>query len=306
MCLPVFHAFAAQLALVLPLRTGIPTYFLPRFRLDDYVEAVGRFKITDCAVVPPIVTTLLSLDHDQYVKLQSLRYVICAGAPMNADVQNRLYRLLSPKVTIGQCWGATEAGWITLFGADEKDYSGSVGRLLPNSELKIVDEVTGSIIDKEGIAGEALIRSTSIFKRYQGNQEASANAIDEEGFYRTGDKVWIKDGKVFIGGRIKDTMKVNGWQVSPEELEEVIMRHQKVIDCAVTGVIRKDTAGVDQTLPRAFVVIARGTEISEEEIKSFVAAQVVGYKRLTGGVAFVSHIPRNPTGKILRRLLLGD
>ena len=135
-CLPVFHAFAAQIALVLPLRKGITTYFLRRFNLPEFADRVHQYSVTDTAVVPPIITALLKLDPTDCHLLETLRYVICAGAPMDAHVQAQLYDQLAPEAVVAQCWGTTETGWITLFSSHEKDTSGSVGRLLPNVQLK--------------------------------------------------------------------------------------------------------------------------------------------------------------------------
>ena len=134
--LPVFHAFAAQLALVLPLHRGIRTYFLRRFALKEFTDTVYRYSITDTTVVPPIVTTLRKLSPADKHLLRSLRYIICAGAPMNVPVQAKLYDQLAPEAVVAQCWGTTETGWISLFNTREKDNSGSVGKLLPNVRLK--------------------------------------------------------------------------------------------------------------------------------------------------------------------------
>lgn len=308
MCLPVFHTFAAQISLVQPLRLGITTYFLPRFDLGTFTEAVSAFEITDTAIVPPIVTALLRLPRG-HVCLKSLRYVLCAGAPIAASLQSKLYHYLHPNATIGQVWGATEVGWVTMFAHDEKDQSGSIGTLLPGIELKLIDSDSGRI-STDLIHGEALIRSPSIFSAYLDNSKATASAFDDEGFYYTGDRVYVKDNKLYIDGRIKETMKVNGWQVSPTELETILLQHPGIADVAVAGVNSTNKEGLEVTHPRAYVVKERSEgfpidqRLTETEIKAFVASRLVSYKRLTGGVVFVDAIPRNPTGKILRRLLV--
>ena len=120
----------------MPLRRGFTTYFLQRFNLIEFADRVHQYSITDTAVVPPIITALLKLEYTQHYLLKSLRYVVCAGAPMDAHVQAKLYDQLAPEAVVTQCWGTTETGWNTLFSPQEKDTSGSVGRLLPNVELK--------------------------------------------------------------------------------------------------------------------------------------------------------------------------
>jgi acyl-coenzyme A synthetase/AMP-(fatty) acid ligase len=304
--LPVFHAFAAQLSLVLPLRDGIPTYFMPRFKLPDFVEVVWKFQITDVAVVPPIVTSLLRLDCLIMSGLYSLRYILCAGAPMDAAIQNKLYPAIHPEAVVAQVWGTTETGWVTAFGSAEKDSSGSVGRCLPGVEVKIVDE-DGQVV-ANGNPGEACVHTPSIYSGYLGSSDTNETDIDDDGYYHTGDRAYIQGDRVFIDGRIKDTMKVNGWQVSPTELENILLQHPDIIDAAVIGKEFVNEDGLQATSPQAFVVrrclsCEDEPSIIEEDVKSFVSAKVVTYKRLAGGVIFVKEIPRNPTGKILRRLL---
>lgn len=237
-----------------------------------------------------------------------MRYILCAGAPITAALQSRLYALLRPDAVVAQVWGATELGWVTMFGPGEKDESGSVGRLLPGMELKLRDR---RLVGDE-YCGEALIRSPAVFDGYLSNDDATAAAFDEEGFYKTGDLVYVEGNRVFVVGREKETMKVNGWQVSPSEIEHVLMEHPVINDAAVVGISDTSQAGLEVVRPRAYVVRSQNdldadeAQLSEQQVKDFVAARLVAYKRLTGGVVFVDSIPRNPTGKIIRRMLPVD
>ncbi|EXJ93290.1 hypothetical protein A1O1_01682 [Capronia coronata CBS 617.96] len=319
-CLPVFHAFALPLALVLPLRLGIQTYFLPRFVLQDFLQAVDTHEITDTPLVPPIIAALNQLPHAQRHLLRSLRYVICAGAPMPASVQTEVYKVLSKSAVVAQCWGTTEAGWHTLFDWNVKDTSGSVGRLLPNVQMRLVD-VGGVNVGQDGQLGEALIKSPTLFTGYLGNPDKTRDAFDSDGFYRTGDRVSVLDDKVFYEGRIKEVMKVKGWQVAPQELETVLMKHPQISDVAVVGITRDDGLGLPETLPCAYVVrapvafaaessgdavageVGRNSPLTAKAVQQLVAAKLISYKRLTGGVVFVKQIPRSATGKILRHRL---
>jgi acyl-coenzyme A synthetase/AMP-(fatty) acid ligase len=279
---------------------------MSRFKQQEFVEVVQRFQITDVAVVPPIITALLELG--EISALRSLRYILCAGAPMNAEIQDKFYELIHLDGVAAQVWGTTETGWITAFGSSEKDSSGSVGKVLEGAELKIVDEQGDPVA--EGTRGEACIRTPSIYSGYLGPSGAPDPEIDNDGYYHTGDLAYLQDGKVFIDGRIKDIMKVNGWQVSPAELETVLLHHPDIIDVAVVGKEHTNNMGLKETLPRAFVQRRRLSDagqpsIVEEDVKSFLAERVMSYKKLSGGVVFVNNIPRNPTGKILRHKLEG-
>jgi acyl-CoA synthetase (AMP-forming)/AMP-acid ligase II len=298
----------------------MPTYFLPRFSLEDFTRAIDRFAITDVPVVPPIIAAMNQSTTSAYRPFRSVRYVICAGASMNAKVQAKLYRHLAPTAVVAQCWGTTETGWITLFDWQEKDMSGSVGRLMPNVHLKLVGG-DGAVITEEGVSGEAFIRTPVIFSGYLDNTEATRASFDHTGYYGTGDRVCIRGNKVFHVGRIKEVMKVKGWQVSPTEIEDVLLEHPMISDVAVVGIPSVDKYGVPETLPRAYVVCtsakcsstspansllqngSSSLKITEAEVQDFVASRLISYKRLTGGVRFVDSIPRSNTGKLLRRLL---
>ncbi|KAK5312299.1 hypothetical protein LTR93_011388 [Exophiala xenobiotica] len=228
--------------------------------------------------------------------------------------QGQLYNMDGSAV-ISQCWGTTETGWITLFSVEEKDHSGSVGRLLPSVRLK-VDRSPVSLFSNETAPGEGLIQSPS----YLHDMEASTAAFDSEGFYRTGDLVYLQAGKVFYAGRMKETIKVNGWQVSPNEVENVLSQHLLISDVAVAGMTFEDDGGFVDTLIRAYVVrrrpdglaasrdlpdVAERDEpwLTARQVEEFVKPRLVSYKQLTGGVIFVKEIPRSSTGKILRALL---
>lgn len=277
---------------------------MTRFNQQDFVKVVQRFRITDVAVVPPIITTLL--DPKTISALPSLRYILCAGAPMDPKIQDRFYELIHHDGVVAQVWGTTETGWITAFGSSERDSSGSVGRLLEGVELMIADEDGRAVAD--GVRGEAYVRSPSTYSGYLGKPAAAQPEIDEDGYYHTGDRAYLQDGNVFIDGRIKDIMKVNGWQVSPAELEKILHEHPSIADVAVVGKDHINSMGLKETLPRAFVQRRRLSDqplsfISEDDVKNFLAARVMPYKRLSGGVVFVDSIPRNSTGKTLQRLL---
>ncbi|OCT45526.1 hypothetical protein CLCR_01475 [Cladophialophora carrionii] len=305
-CLPVFHAFASPLALVLPLRLGIPTFFLPKWSLPEYLRAVETHAITDVPICPPIVSALTQLPVSEHPRLKSLRHVMSAGAALPATVQNKLYHVLAPEALVTQVWGTTEAGWHSFGDLQERDYSGSVGRLLPGVHLKLVSE-DGDLVTDEGKPGEAFIKTPMLFSGYLKNSEANADAFDLDGFYRTGDQLYVQDGRLYYTDRIKETMKVHGWQVSPTELERVLVQHPGIADAAVVGVTRNNLLGIPETFPTAYVVrsaVDRGSPLTAQDVKDFIAARLISYKRITGDVNFIEQIPRSAAGKILRRNLL--
>lgn len=239
---------------------------------------------------------------------------------MAAAVQAKFHTILHSEAVVAQCWGTTETGWHTLFHWAENDTSGSVGRLLPNIQIKVID-ADGVAVKDDDKDGEALVRSSAMFSGYLENPDANREAFDADGFYRTGDHVRIQAGKVFYIGRFKEILKVNGWQVSPSELESVLVEHPQILDAVVFGLCAENLSGMKEMLPCAYVVrmpvgplnsetgsskTNDGTneeELTSQGVKDFVASRLISYKHLTGLVTFVKSIPRSPTGKILRRQL---
>lgn len=136
LALPVFHAFMFPLAHLLPLLQGTPTYIMRRYELTKFLDHIYDYGITETALVPTIVAKILKSDLKPHRLLRSLRMVICAGSTLPQLTQRDFYRLLRPNVRLIQCWGMTEACWITTLLYPEKDHTGSVGRLLPGFEAK--------------------------------------------------------------------------------------------------------------------------------------------------------------------------
>lgn len=177
--------------------------------------------------------------------------------------------------------------------------------------MKLIDD-DGHHIAQDEKFGEAFVRTPMMFSGYLENPEASKGSFDSEGFYRTGDRLYVRHGKLYYGDRIKETMKVRGWQVSPTELESTLIQHPRISDVAVLGVVKNNDLGLPETFPAAYVVRTSGQgacleselpPLTEQEVVDFVASKFISYKQLTGGVVFVKQIPRSLAGKILRRNL---
>lgn len=152
--------------------------------------------------------------------------------------------------------------------------------------------------------GEVCVRGPTIFQGYHNNPSATAEAFDEDGYFKTGDIGYCDKvtKRWYIVDRKKELIKVRGFQVAPAEIEAVLNDHPRVMEVAVIGVsIPPDNA----ELPRAYVVLNSGPVelVTEEEIVAFASERLSRYKRLEGGVRFIKTMPKNPTGKILKRVL---
>lgn len=177
---------------------------------------------------------------------------------------------------------------------------GSVGYPSPDTEAKIIH-----INDPEmrGIGpnepGELLVRGPQIMIGYHNNDKATQETLTPDGWLRTGDIAYYNENReFFITDRLKELIKVKGFQVPPAELEELLRMHTDIVDAAVIGIPDRGAG----ELPRAYVV-SKNPSLTEKEVKDYVAEKVSEYKRLEGGVEFLQVIPKNATGKIMRKEL---
>ncbi|MCJ1385905.1 hypothetical protein MMC17_009029 [Xylographa soralifera] len=300
--LPLLHAFAAPIVHMSALREGIPTYLMPRFDLATFSAAIEMFQISEIPMVPAMMLAAISSPFFTRTRLQSVRHIWTAGAPLSLVVQNQFRSLLPAEAHIVPVYGMTECGWITslVYPADSSD--DSVGAPVPGLSLQIVDDA-GHAITADNSPGELLIRPQHPTLGYVGNAAATAALYHAPGWLRSGDIAYARAGRVYIVDRKKDLIKVRAWQVAPAELEAVLLLHPRVRDVAVVGVPACD--GLSGEVPHAFVVAADATpegRLSLLEIRDFMAARLARYK-LVEGVSFVEAIPRNPAGKVLRRSL---
>jgi len=151
--------------------------------------------------------------------------------------------------------------------------------------------------------GEIWVRGPQVMLGYYNNEAATRETVDQDGWLHTGDVGhYDEDGYLFVVGRIKELIKYNSFQVAPAELEALILRHPDVEDVGVVGMPHEEAG----ELPHAWVVKKSDHVVSEQDIVKWVADHAASYKRLRGGVRFVESIPRNPTGKILRRNMVNN
>jgi acyl-CoA synthetase (AMP-forming)/AMP-acid ligase II len=233
-----------------------------------------------------LVTHPLAADAD----LGSLELVVCGGAALAAATQRALAARL-PGATVGQAWGLTE----TCVGVSMPDRAagsvpGTVGRVMPNTELRVVDPATGRDLGP-GRQGELLARGPQVMAGYLHRPAATAAMVDPDGWLRTGDLGLVDgDGNVVIVDRLKELIKVSGHQVAPAELEALLATHPAVADAAVLGRADPDHGEV----PVAVVVPRPGAEPDPEALAAWVAERVAPHKRVRA-VRLADAIPRTPS-----------
>ncbi|KAL6643685.1 hypothetical protein ACP70R_018451 [Stipagrostis hirtigluma subsp. patula] len=301
---PMFHVYGFLFCLrsVLAAQTLV-LHTARRLDARALLAAVGRFAVTRLAVAPPVLTAIVrAAEEDEAMIAQAgtLQSVTCGGAPIAAELIRRFLHKF-PNACLFQGYGLTEttAGFCRVVGAEESARIGSVGRLSWGAEAKIVHPETGVALPP-GVPGELWVRGPFVMKGYLGDKDSTSAVLDHEGWLRTGDLCYIdKDGFIYVVDRLKELIKYKGYQVPPAELEQLLQTHPDIVDAAVVP-YPDENAG---ELPVAFIVRRSGSNLHEEQIKEFVAKQVVHYKRIHH-VFFVDSIPRNAAGKILRKDLV--
>jgi 4-coumarate--CoA ligase len=300
----MFHVSNVPRAHTSPLRGGMKTYVMRRFELESWMRNIERFRITEANMVPPMVIQVINSPLNKKYSLASIRNSWVGAAPLAAEPQARYKALLRPDTPFNQVWGMSETSCIaTMVHYPEHDPTGSVGRFLPNHDAKLVDDKGCDITDFD-VAGELCVRGPLIVKGYFNNPEANRIAWDDDGYFHTGDVALRKreNGLWYIVDRKKELIKVRGFQVAPAELEGVLLSHSDVSDAAVIGITAGGAAGEQGTeLPRAYIVLKQGSRMCEADVQAYMKERLAGYKQLVGGVKFVDAIPKNASGKILKK-----
>jgi acyl-CoA synthetase (AMP-forming)/AMP-acid ligase II len=294
---PFFHATGLGVVANANLHAGATVVTMPKFDVEAFLGLIQRHRISTMVVVPPVVLALAKHPAVDRYDLSSLRWVGCGAAPLGAELQEACASRLGCPVLQG--YGMTElTAAAAIWPVGTQVTAGAVGKLLPGVRARVVDLTTGAGLGP-GEVGELWIRSVSMMAGYLGNPDATAATVDAGGWLHTGDIAHIDaDGAVFVVDRVKELIKVKGFQVAPAELEAVLRAHPDVAEAAVVPV-PDERAG---EVPKAFVVRAGTAAIRADDLMAYVAERVAPHKRLRE-VEFIDAVPTSPSGKTLRRLL---
>ncbi|KAL5748299.1 hypothetical protein ACOSQ2_025596 [Xanthoceras sorbifolium] len=296
---PLFHVFGFFM-LVRAVSLGETLVLMERFDFETMLKSVEKYRVTYMPVSPPLIVAFVNSELTKKYDLNSLQMLGCGGAPLGKEVADK-FKEKFPNVEIAQGYGLTETGAAAArtIGPDEMKQHGSVGRLSELMEAKIVDPVTGEALPP-GHRGELWLRGPTIMKGYVGDEKATAETLDSEGWLKTGDLCYFdSDGFLFIVDRLKELIKYKAYQVPPAELEHLLHSNPEIADAAVIPYPDEEAGQI----PMAFVVRKPGSKITEAQVIYFIAKQVAPYKKIRR-VAFINSIPKSPAGKILRRELV--
>ncbi|KAK7416462.1 hypothetical protein QQX98_005166, partial [Neonectria punicea] len=306
--LPMCHAFSMGYFINYFPYEGVPVYVMPSFDFPKMLAHIKTFRITKLFAVPPILILISKHPLARRADLSSIDMIACGAAPLSKDTQREINSMVRQGASgAKQGWGMTEATCMAFSWDPTRPSNASVGELVANCQAKLVHLETGVEITEANQAGELWLAGPTIMRGYWRNPAATAevSVTDENGtqWLRTGDVAYVDEfasGALFhVVDRVKELIKVKGFQVAPAELEALLLERSDVADAAVIGVT------IDgEEVPRAYIVKTPNSEdTTEDDIASWLASRVARHKRLAGGVVFIDVIPKIPSGKILRKTL---
>jgi long-chain acyl-CoA synthetase len=296
--LPLFHSFTYTVCVILPLLAGASITILPGVRpFTRVVKSLIVDRITLFVAIPTVYKILAEKDMPWYIKiLLNLRLCVSGAAPLPVKVIRAFESAF--KVPLLEGYGLTESSPVVSINPFEpgKNRPGTVGLPLPGTEVKVVDD--GGTVLPPGKPGELAVRGPSVMRGYFNRPEETAQAI-KDGWLYTGDIATLDDeGYIKIIDRKKDMIIVDGLNVYPYEVEEVMYRHPAVGDCAMIGVPHEHEEGKE--LPIMYVVQKDGQAVTPRALREYLSEHVAHYK-IPRRFIMIGELPRTATGKILKR-----
>ncbi|PLS18810.1 long-chain fatty acid--CoA ligase [Bacillus sp. M6-12] len=292
--LPMFHVFCLTVALNAPLISGGTLVIVPRFSPKEVFRLAAKYEITLFAGVPTMYNFLYQYEEGKAEDLKSLRLCISGGASMPVALLKSFEQKFN--VLVSEGYGLSEASPVTCFNPlDRPRKPGSIGTSILHVENRIVDEMGKEV--PAGQVGELVVKGPNVMKGYYKLPEETAAAI-KDGWLYTGDLARMDDeGYFYIVDRKKDMIIVGGFNVYPREVEEVLYSHPDVVEAAVIGVPDPNQGEAVHCF-----VVKKNDSLTEAELTLFCSEHLAKYK-LPSQIDFLEELPKNTTGKILRRSL---
>ncbi|MCZ2257664.1 fatty acid--CoA ligase family protein [Sporosarcina sp. G11-34] len=293
--LPVFHVFALTVVVNAPLLRGATILLVPRFSPADVFNTVKEQQATIFAGVPTMYNFLYQFPDANPTDFKSVRVSISGGSSLPVALLHNFEEKF--KVRISEGYGLSEASPVTCFNPHDRErIPGSIGMNITNVENKVVNELGDEVPDGE--VGELIVRGPNVMKGYYKMPEETEATI-RNGWLYTGDMATRdENGYFYIVDRKKDLVIVGGYNVYPREVEEVLFTHRDIVEAAVIGVPDPDFG----ESVHAFVVLKDGEDTNAEALIAFCANRLAKYK-VPKKIEFLDELPKNTTGKILRRTL---
>jgi long-chain acyl-CoA synthetase len=294
--LPFFHAFGQTCVLNATVSVGGCVTLLPRFDAGKALEIIERDGVTIFQGVPTMYAGMLHHSRAAETDASALEVCVSGGAAMPVEIMRAFEQQFDCAVLEG--YGLSETSPLASFNRRDRERKpGSIGLPIDGVEMRVIDDNDKPL--PPGEAGELVIRGHNVMKGYWQRPEATAAAIDPDGWFRTGDIGRVdEEGYFFIVDRKKELVIRGGFNVYPREIEEVIYEHPAVREAAVIGVPH-ETLGEEVG---AAIALKVGVTVSPAELRAYVKKRVAAYK-YPRHIWLVDELPKGPTGKILKRAI---
>jgi len=303
--LPFFHIYGMTVLLNLAFYRRASLITLPRFALPQFLQVMQDQKSTFAFIAPPVAVALAKHPIVDQFDLSAVRGMMSGAAPLSEALAVAVTDRLG--VHMQQGYGMSELSPVShVIPPDRDDLSrGTIGFPIANIECKLINTETGAEIEMpaEGASepGELWVRGPNVMLGYLGQDAATHETIDDDGFLHTGDIAQVNhDGSFQIVDRLKELIKYKGYQVAPAELEALLLTHPEIADAAVVAALDEEAGEI----PKAFVVLKDGSQLDAEAVMQFVGSQVAPHKKVRA-VSFIDAVPKSSAGKILRKDLKG-
>ncbi len=295
--LPLFHTYGIAVCMNLSIATGSSMVLVPRFASKDLLKAIQEYRITFFPGIPGIYAALNNYKDINKWDISSINYCVSGSAPLPLAVSERFEKLTGSVILEG--YGLTEASPVTHSNPVHRERKiGSIGLPLADTDCKIVDADDGISQVPLGTPGELCIKGPQVMKGYWNMPSETKHAL-RDGWLYTGDVAKIdEDGYFYIIDRKKDMIISEGFNVYPNEIDELVLQHPKVAEAAAVGV--PDRLRGEKVV--LYVVPTEGETVNQDEIIAFCRERMAKYK-VPRKVEFIKELPRTPVGKILRRVL---
>lgn len=297
-CLPYFHVFGMTASMLIPVTLGAHMVLVPNPRdIDDQVKSIRKYRVTMYPSVPALFAGITDHPKIDDIDVSSVKYCFSGSAPLPVEVLERFEELTGSKITEG--FGLTETSPITHANPlDGLRKVGSVGIPVPRTDMKIVDPETGRQELGVGDEGELCIRGPQVMAGYWNRPDETDQTL-RDGWLYTGDLARVdEDGYTFIVGRKKDMIVASGYNVYPDEVDNVLFSHPAVLEAATIGVPDRKRG---ETV-KSFIVLRPDAAATEDEILEFCRRELAPYK-VPRRIEFLDELPKSSALKILRREL---
>ncbi|MEX1056211.1 MAG: AMP-binding protein, partial [Natronospirillum sp.] len=292
--LPLYHIYAFTVHCLVIMETGNHNVLIPNPRdIPGFVKELGKWQFSGFAGLNTLFVALMN--HPDFAKLDfsKLKLTISGGMALTRNAAERWEKMTGCSVSEG--YGLTETSPVISFNPPGYGQLGTIGIPAPDTEVQVVDP-EGNVLPV-GEAGELCVRGPQVMKGYWNRPKETEKSISNDGWFKTGDVAVIQeDGYMRIVDRMKDMVVVSGFNVYPNEVEDILVQHDAVVECAVVGV-PDETSG---EAVKAFIVTNR--DVTDDELVQYCRKELTAYK-VPRQFERRTELPKTPVGKVLRREL---